>query len=396
MPSPLVNASDLLTAIPITTITEEVEYSEIAMATVARALHGLSAVTLPAKKEFVSGFLKDLQPWLPTTQQGRMSKRIAAYMFKRYKESVETRLLETIGTYLGQNSPSGPWMFDITNNLNWKGGDFGDHDACFMSNRRYVLDAMMEDGCTAIRFYDQLEKPLGVGRAWIAPSEHGPVIFNAYGPQLDLVKGRISQLLPNEPLSFVSLTNQGSAHGQLYINQSIAVLVGGSKDTRAVNIEIITGSQRPVRCANCGERTQANRMRHVNDVDDHQLRVCQACCENYYAESYFGGGYYRKELMELVEVVTPGDVDGWDYKGEAIKVWVFPGTITDYHRCDRCQRLMSSDLYISTGGETQHWCYLCAHDAPLECRECSYYLPASESKCLCGSTNLRKRGDRWA
>jgi hypothetical protein len=392
----------LLTVKPITEVDGVLEYSERTMRTIA-ALVKPAVSTTETHSAFVRRFLQSLEPWttVEKEQGGRMTKRIGAYIYKTYNHSLHANYVAGIGNFLNDEAPVGKLHYDQTNRFTWSAGEFGDGNACFLISRRNVLDAMMEEGAHALRFWKPAANDghKGVGRAWVLPTKLGvPVVMNAYGPTLESYRARMRLIVPDAPTTMVMVNNFGTRDGSLYINGGHGFLVGheGEDYSLDVDLEIQVGSDRPVRCHDCGQRVQRRNQHIVYLMDDSTAGVCAECYHRLYGECMLTGRHYPLALLEPLEMVTEGHYDrerGFT-TGSLISGLANPRFRRNIPQCPRCNHHVNhhSAFYHAVtdeGGLSQRMCIMCASAYDHECTHCGNFLNAATT-CSCGASGTHR------
>jgi len=148
--------------------------------------------------------------WKWMTNRGKLPKRIRSFMHKEFEFSVSDNIIEQVGDICLKELPTTQeYFFDVSDNLHWRSGDFGDHQSCFLNSDgspSSSVEMMEENGhFLALRFfrpfgdYDpditNITHPnvsyikdsklyLGVSRAWLFQKELAgpyPLLFNSYG-----------------------------------------------------------------------------------------------------------------------------------------------------------------------------------------------------------------------
>jgi hypothetical protein len=392
----------LLQVRPITEVDGVLEYSERTMRTIAALIKPL-ATTEETHSAFVRRFLQSLEPWttVEKTQGGKMTKRVGAYIFKDYGVDLPPRYVAAVGNFLNDEAPVGKLHYDQTNKFNWNAGDFGDGNACFITSRRHVLDAMMDEGGHALRFWKPIVNGVGhkgVGRAWVLPTKLGvPVVMNAYGPTLESYRARMRLIVPDAPTTMVMVNNMGSRDGSLYVNGGHGFLVGheGEDYELDVDLEIGVGQDRPVRCIVCAQRMPRRNAAVVYDEGDSPHHCCSTCAASFYGMCIITGRHYPKTLLEMVTVIGR---DMYKHElgystAEAIAGLANPHYIIRLQQCPKCDLRMEhhSPLYhVVDEGRSVRMCGRCAASYPLECAHCGNFLK-TEGTCLCGGERSRHR-----
>jgi len=119
----------------------------------------------------------------PVTRDGRFSKRVSAYYWKKYGYRMSKEQITAIGNLYNQfSNTSKTFKLKITNNFNWSDGEFGKGDSCWWGCYGDSRATLWNSGGYAALFYD--DSMNGIGRFWILPINDDLVIgFNPYGVQ---------------------------------------------------------------------------------------------------------------------------------------------------------------------------------------------------------------------
>jgi hypothetical protein len=171
-------------------------------------------------------YLPDDWKWVAKTTGkgeyvGTFCKRLSKYYHQQYKIKLTSSFLGKIGSIVGQHAPSSTkYRIDITDTFNWIDGDYGDEGSCYWGGRSIAREVMQDQGCFAIRFYDEDDN--GIGRAWIAPiegdKEEHYIVFNSYGIDLSQAAQVLAKHLQNTGYKKINLVNNGQTQGYLWIN----------------------------------------------------------------------------------------------------------------------------------------------------------------------------------
>jgi len=215
--------------------------------------------------------LKEIS-WRWVTSEGNFTTRLAKQIKAAWDLNIPSNILEQIGnTAKTDYVPAKEVYFDITNNFDWKSGDFGDGGSCFWQGRKDIREAMKKEGnFYALRIFQPMQREdflgprdgwfgmrtranskifypgyEGVGRSWLYETNiqlrlQGkltpfPVIilFNSYGANISAQSLVLAAYL-NKERGHCALTNKGKQHGGLYVNGP-GYIIGTSVVTRSVN-----------------------------------------------------------------------------------------------------------------------------------------------------------------
>jgi hypothetical protein len=199
---------------------------------------------------------------------GTFTQRLTKAIKAAWDLNIPESILTQIGNLARNDSIQASEVhFDITQNLNWKNGDFGDSGSCFWSGRKEIRSAMEKEGnFYAIRIFGA-DRPAqfldiardmwgrmprensviyypnfkGVGRSWLYETTVSigalnlPVliIFNSYGVNISTQSLILASYL-NRERGHCTLHNKGKTHGGLYVNGP-GYIIGVPMVTKTVN-----------------------------------------------------------------------------------------------------------------------------------------------------------------
>jgi hypothetical protein len=84
-----------------------------------------------SKREFSHQSHHDII-WQWKTQRGKLTKRIQEFLYKNFNKKLSEKAISTIGDIARKYIPkSQDYHFDVTKNLFWSAGDFGDDSSCY-------------------------------------------------------------------------------------------------------------------------------------------------------------------------------------------------------------------------------------------------------------------------
>lgn len=398
-------AKELLAVRPITEAEGPLSYSERTMRVVGHTILGQMNIIEP-RSVFTRKLMQGLEPWVNVhPREGKMTKRLAAYLHDHYNFDLSQGWISAIGNFLSAEAPTGKFYYDITNKLNWSRGDFGDHDSCFMGGRINVLRTIEDEGGFAMRYWRE-DKKEGTGRAWLMPGPEGlPIMFNAYGPSLRQFTARLQIILPGVPVTMIKLMNKQTPSGDLYINCGMGALIGMEAPDFSIehDFEVETNVKRRLRCQDCQERCGADGS-YVHKPDENgewnsmaTHYVCRRCVQNYSRDDYwrelFPTSSLRPYLMVGHQVYGP---NGYQIaRAEVLRVPVdyIEHVFLDRYRCPKCKLFAPEGMRAAAeGGAVVHICLACAAEHTKECGSCGTYLRDDGSRCPCLRTRRRNRG----
>lgn len=280
--------------------------------------------------------------------QRRLSKAVAAWMYRTHGVKLSTAHGEAIGTIAAKYAQFAI-EYDVTNVFQWQDGDFGDKGACMFGGcyNESRVDYLPRLGASALRFYTA--RP---GRCWIIPVPHEYsegrnwyVVTNYYGDcsQTDKVRGVMRSLLA-ELLGGTwgdKRVDLRSSDNTLYIN-------GGNKYLFAPTVDLadvptcldITGDH--------ADESGIARPDWAIDDDYAPALACTDCGHRLHEDnahySDWGAGPFCDDCYN--------DRFSW---------------------CERCENECSNDdtqVVTDANGHEHTWCDHCASRYAQECREC--------------------------
>lgn len=220
------------------------------------------------------------------TKEGTYPKRLSKEMYKlncsmpgRFDfKNINIGKLGSLSKKYALSKAS--YTFDITRDISWRNGDFGDKASCFWGTNARAKDLLMDNGGMALRFYkkDDILTYKGISRSWIVPKGDRIVIFNAYGHyELHTQAEVLSKYLGVEHKE-IDVVNYGNEHGLLYINGTGRLLGVPPIDT--VNyIDLELGEEEPEE-----ERWECEHCGHMYGEDEggtvDESSVCDDCYSN--------------------------------------------------------------------------------------------------------------------
>jgi len=396
--------ADLLNVTPMTTIDKPLPYSERTMRVIAHTTMQW-VNTIEPRSVYARKFMQEMEPWLNTTDKGKMTTRIVNYLFKHYdKAAIPPLWQQAIGNYLASEAPTGAFHYDITNTFNWSKGEFGDGGSCFFSSRRHILRMLEDVGGVALRFWKK--NGTGIARAFLLahPDDSTvPILFNAYGCNIDQYMSRLRVILDDVPMRMVYLENKGSSTGDFYINQNMGVVIGseGEDWTETIDFNLDTSIQNH-RCDRCSRRGS------LEGVYNGAGAVVGYYCSNCAYEM----GTVRCELsgsLVLAEDIQTAEVVGRSIEhplgfqtADLTTIRVMPHQLSRYLRpstaCEICHRAHPFNgrvyVYHRESNSYKNVCYYCATSYSEVCRYCGCYLEPGVT-CDCPETQRRGSGNTY-
>jgi len=262
-----------------------------------------SILTIDSIYDLLDDFQTDLfnvltTQWLVTKGviTGTFPKRIAKY-FKQKNISLDSKILGKIGD-LAKNSANidtEKYYIDITNDFNWRDGDFGDDGSCFWGGRSGARKLLKENGGYALRYYEKIDDNFrGMGRCWFYPiNNENIVIFNQYPSNFKLVKSaRILSTLTGYNYQKCYLENNGGSVGLIYINNGSGYVLSKEPMEENSDFDLNIDTKDYKICDNCGEQFEEEEMFYISGV-----YVCEYCRDD---ESYICD-YCENEFLNYID-----------------------------------------------------------------------------------------------
>lgn len=204
---------------------------------------------------------------------GTWPKRLATWFRRNCREwltpAVATCIARLGAKYGPEVNSATEYHCDITGDLDWSRGAFGDSGSCFWGTNRAARDRMVEDGTLALRLYRPGTGD-GYARAWLSVVWDGnagqllPVVWNAYGASL-VTFARILATVTGWSYSAVELSNKGATTGLIYVNggTGYALHPVDVAPSAALDLDIDDSTSCPScgadeecgECDNCSERS---------------------------------------------------------------------------------------------------------------------------------------------
>lgn len=355
--------------------------------------------------------------------RGRYCGKVTARLAKWIREVSECKanadMLEEVGNIASAHCErvEREYQFEITQRINWRGGNFGDlPESCVVNNcnaRSMILCA----GGGAVLFYrDEFNRGSfdgGLARCWIVPVgrdfsvedksgcsvsiRDGLILFNGYGLECLAIARIVSELIPGAVYQKIELKNQGTSGGTLWINsgnkgKSLGYLVSTCADVlRVTFVDMqIADSDTYLHlyehivqcCCRCHNEINDSEWQAANDYI-----YCQSCFE----ERFF--------VCESCEETTPNDnlhtgTDGCSYCESCFD--------SDFAYCAGCNEVVERVELVETeyfearrwGASGTNWyefellCTGCAEVRSIVCDICERRVTTSEGE------RYAKRGAR--
>ena len=266
----------------------------------------------------------DGEKWIVNkgTYAGTWIKRLNSFLYKKENLKLSPSINSIIGGELGKMKKSGLiYKWDLTDNIDWERGDFGDDGSCFWGEKSDAIPSMLINGGLGFRFYKDYGG--GLGRSWILPYRNKIIMFNGYGLEL-INQVRILSSILGISYKKIDWNNQDRKN-VLWINNDEGYILGEIDEIQSItriqsDYEVIDGNL--FTCSECGQLINGDSY-YVNDFGD----ICTDCYES----------------------------------GE-------------YSSCEHCGNLFYNDDTIWIESEDSCWCTRCLNQYFSQCSECGEYV----------------------
>lgn len=237
--------------------------------------------------------------WVWATNRGTLPKRITSYYYKNWQYKLAPEIVTELGN-LGKlhASKAQTIVLDMTDNIDWNDGAFGDGGSCFWGEKSGAK-AMIEKHGFAIRAYKARDgypiienepidwpKLRGYARAWLAEIRKNTlVVFNGYG-ESTLAFARFLALKFGCSYKRIGLLNNGYDDGVLWINGGTGYIVGEHSVIEGFSNHDLGWPEIEddrYTCEVCESRIPEYEHVRADDAYGHTLTVCQGCsrtCDN--------------------------------------------------------------------------------------------------------------------
>lgn len=175
--------------------------------------------------------------WTWSTSFGSLPKRISHHAHLN-GINFNSTIMQTLGDIGSKYTGSGKkYLFDITRNIDWNAGDFGDKGSCFWGSNRNALNILQDNWVYAIRLWKEdksfnEERLIGWARAWLVHINRYPmqfILFNGYGLETYKIARILSSWL-NLTYVNIDLTNNGETEETLYINKGKGYIIAAEEN----------------------------------------------------------------------------------------------------------------------------------------------------------------------
>lgn len=236
--------------------------------------------------------------WIWVTRRGTLPKRVQSFYHKQHAVRLTPEQVSELGNVARAHcgSASKEYTLDFTNRITWEAGEFGDYGSCYWGNNAQAKDMLHENGAFAVRGWkskkpDDDQSFDGYARAWLVPiGQNRLVVFNGYG-ETSLTFARLLALKFSCSYKAISLRNNGSDGGMLYINTGCYV-VGAWEQIQGFEKHDF-GWDEPeedttIECAECECVIEADDAIRASGPTGYRVSVCGDCanfcngCEDYY------------------------------------------------------------------------------------------------------------------
>jgi len=242
----------------------------------------------------------------------------------------------------------------------------------------------------------------GMARAFLMPHPTQPtvpILFNAYGCNIDQYISRLRVILDDVPMKMVYLNNKGSNSGDLYINQNMGVVIGEEGEDWAETLDFdLETHRRNTRCARCNMRGPLESLfgRGGHSTGEY----CTGCLDDMGAvRCELSNNNFLPEDLVAVEVVGRTSIHPTrDYQvAGLVTIRASEYNLSRHTRpgaaCECCGRAhpYNGRVYVYDNTRENGFinvCYYCAADFSVVCRQCGTYLREGVD-CICPESQRR-------
>lgn len=229
-------------------------------------------------------------------KEGKFTKRLPAKLKKAYGIKLTPAQRTHIGNIIANNGEvltHEVITADITDNLDWKQGEFYDTNpnggsSCFWSEYKEARYAMDEDSrFYALRFWEKERvRWKGTGRCWVCIGDNSVILFNRSHPEYRLMTFAevMAKFLDYEGedellVKGVKVHNHGSSSGLMYVNSGKGIAITTNTKLIGFNLYLdIDENTNRVTCCACGDNIHGQQYHANYDV------YCEYCFNEYYKE----------------------------------------------------------------------------------------------------------------
>lgn len=301
------------------------------------------------------------------TKEGKLAKRISKFYKTNYDIVLPDTVMTGIGNIVAHHSPGG-FIYDVTDTFDWRAGDFGDKGSCFWGNRSEAKHIIADAGGLALRFFN--DNGTGNGRCWLMPKDDKWVAFNAYGPSLELIGTRIGFIFPEAKVKRIDLENFGETGGTLYINNGGLLVSNYEVGHMWDSIDLEAGYNDRSTCDHCGEYYDDDGY-YVAYIDS---TICRSCRQDYRCCQFCNELHHNSTVNHVSLRYRSGIWLSADS-------YLCDGCLEEAHKCDDCERYISSYYDPTTVQGGREVCPVCLRRY-IKCNECNEYHMNGD-KCEC-------------
>ena len=300
-------------------------------------------------------------------KSGKYNVRLKKILKQKYKvKSLTENDYCKLSTLFGDWLETSKLHFCFADKFDWQDGEFGDGGSCFWGDRASGRDTLEYYHALAIKFYktDKDRDTRGVGRAWIARIRErdnvdgAVVMFNRYGVPRSIEDIVLALKCVDKDFVFkhVYLTNEGTSHGDLYINgDAVAVSYEELYMERvelgySIRKGVYTEQCNGFTCTYCGDRVDEDHTCFIGDealcetcADKHTI-FCEECNETRWRDG-------SVELVGCNGRVCSDCLDRYDYTQCAV--------CCDYERLDAMRVSTNRDQLCSNCAKKLYTCDIC-------------------------------------
>lgn len=215
--------------------------------------------------------------WEGDGKGGKLTTRLSNWLYKQHNVKIDSFNLSIIGNHARNLIIPGGVRIEVTDNLDWDPGDYGDYESCFFKSKRQSFPVLHHLGARVAKIFVPNRQP---GRCLILDSPAGnPLLFNFYGITSKEGKAIFKAAMPGTRVHRVGLTVAGSDSDPIYVNHTMAYEVGGDPDEELIDLnfqDVRHAYHHKTWCEGCYAEL-ANAPGYYSSDARYISYVCQAC-----------------------------------------------------------------------------------------------------------------------
>jgi len=339
----------------------------------------------------------------------RPMKAIKKLIEKRLEIKISNEKMGELSKIYAENlSPNLQLTLEITAKIDWRAGEFSDHNSCYWGHRKMAKEVLLENGGRAIKIFSQQ----GNSRCWAYPvGKFSFVLFNMYSSshlRLEDVARILTQHYYKKGIKLgyteVKFSVKNDAENLMYINNNYGILISNDPELLAENEIIIDPT---FYCSECGEKIDWSSYGYT------QYEVfCEECKESPYycercgtrlreSEVYWGNDYpYCEECYNDLFTICDrcGEVvrrDETIYLEEYDRVLCRYCLENYYTMCGKCERCIRNEDILYINGEGDYICEECYSKYTKNCSKCGarFYEESLDEEGICWYCRKARKGN---